>query len=93
MSKALANRIQTCIKEVVAEDQTGFIQGRSIGTNLMNTQSVIDYTDAMGTPGILLAVDFSKAFDMIRWNLIEKALQLFNFGDFVVTVVRTLLRY
>lgn len=90
MSKALANRIQTCIKEVVSEDQTGFIRGRSIGTNLMNTQSVIDYTDATDKPGFILALDFSKAFDMVRWQLIEEALYLFNFGEFIISVVKTL---
>lgn len=84
------SRIQSCIKEVVNEDQTGFIRSRSINTNLLNTQSIIDHADATGTPGILLALDFSKAFDMVRWELIEKALQLFNFGDFILTVVRTL---
>lgn len=90
MSKALANRIQTCIKEVVADDQTGFIRGRNIGTNLLNTQSIVDHADATGTPGILLALDFSKAFDTVRWQLIEKALQLFNFGEYILAVVRTL---
>lgn len=90
MSKALANRIQSCIKEVVVEDQTGFIRGRSIGANLMNTQSIIDYTDATCTPAIMLALDFSKAFDMVRWKLIEKALQLFNFGPFITAVVKVL---
>lgn len=72
MSKALANSIQRCIKQVISEDQTGFIRGRCIGTNLLNTQSVIDHADATGEPGILLALDFRKAFDMVRWKLIEK---------------------
>lgn len=41
VSKALATRLQSCIKEVVSEDQTGFIRGRSIMTNLLNIQSLI----------------------------------------------------
>lgn len=41
-SKALANRIQMCITDVVQADQTGFIRGRSITSNLFNIQRVID---------------------------------------------------
>lgn len=90
LSKAVATRIQSCIKEVVTQDQTGFISGRSIRSNLLNIQSVIDYSDATQTEGILLAVDYSKAFDKIRWELIYKALQAFGFGEFIIAVVMLL---
>lgn len=31
-------------------------------------------------PGLLLYVDFQKAFDTISWKFIDKALSFFNFG-------------
>lgn len=55
LSKALAKRIQSCISEVVSEDQTGFIRGRSITSNLHNIQTIINQADASGDPQILLA--------------------------------------
>ena len=30
-------------------------------------------------PGILLAIDFEKAFDSLRWGFLDKCLQTFNF--------------
>lgn len=90
LSKALANRIQSCIREVISEDQTGFIRHRCISSNLLTVQAIIDYTDETSTQGLLLALDYSKAFDMVRWKLIEKALQLFGYGDFITSVVNTL---
>lgn len=60
-SKSLANRIQLCIKDVVQTDQTGFIRGRTIGSNIMNTQAVIDQVNTSQSTGLLLAIDYTKA--------------------------------
>lgn len=60
VSKALATRLQFCIKDVVEEDQTGFIRGRSILTNLNNIQALIDHTNDTTGTGALLAVDYAK---------------------------------
>lgn len=92
LSKALATRIQSCIKEVVRDDQTGFIRGRNNISNLLNIQSTLDYTDTTQTEGILLAVDYSKAFNKIRWELIFKALEVFGFGQFVTAAIKLLFK-
>ena len=34
----------------------------------------------MNKPGLLMFVDFEKAFDSIEWAFIERALNYFNFG-------------
>jgi len=41
------------------------------------------YTNIEKLPGILLFVDFEKAFDSIEWNLISKVLEVFNFGPVI----------
>lgn len=88
ISKALAKRLQSCVKDVVAEDQSGFIRGRSIINNLNNIQALVDHTNASGESGALLAVDYAKAFDTVRWELIFHALEIFGFGDFILRVVK-----
>ena len=32
-------------------------------------------------PGLLLFIDFEKAFDTLEWSFIEKTLKYYNFGD------------
>ena len=32
------------------------------------------------TPGLLLLIDFEKAFDTVEWSFIEKTLQFYGFG-------------
>ena len=38
------------------------------------------YTEEHDIPGILLLIDFEKAFDSISWSFIESVLDFFNFG-------------
>jgi len=38
------------------------------------------YTDINKTEGILLFIDFEKAFDTLEWSFIHGALRTFNFG-------------
>ena len=37
-------------------------------------------TKVQSIPGILLLLDFRKAFDTVEWSFIQKTLDLFNFG-------------
>lgn len=89
-SKALANRLQSCIKEVISDDQTGFVKGRTIGMNLTNIQMAIDQTNASNSNGLLLAVDYRKAFGTVRWDLIFHAMELFGVGDYITSAVKIL---
>lgn len=55
---------------------------------LENYQKLSSYiTDSSG---ILLAVDYAKAFDTVRWSLIDKVLELFGFGEVITSAVKTL---
>ena len=40
--------------------------------------------------GLLIIVDYTKAFDTIEWNFIEYCLNLFGFGDFITESVKLL---
>lgn len=89
-SKALADKIQLGIKDVVSPDQSGFIKGRNIATNLTNIQLVIDQTNISKSSGLLCEVDYRKAFDTIRWDLIHHAMEIFGFGEVVCSAVKIL---
>ena len=43
--------------------------------------SVMNYVDEnKNVPGILLFIDFEKAFHTLEWNFIHQALEKVNFG-------------
>ena len=43
------------------------------------------YASTKQIPGLLLFIDFEKAFDIIEWPFIERTLKHFNFGASLVT--------
>ena len=90
-AKAIANRIKTVIPKLINNDQTGFLKGRFIGENIRLIDSIIKYASENNTPGLLLFVDFEKAFDSLdhERSFIERTLQYFGFGPSLTRWVKT----
>ena len=50
----------------------------------------MDYTDNENIPGLLVLIDFEKAFDSMSWSFIYKVLQFFGFGNTIIDWVKIL---
>ena len=85
---AIAARMKKVLPDLINSDQTGFLKGRSIGLNVRLIDSIIIYAESQNISGILLLIDFEKAFDTLEWNFIEKTLHYYNFGDSLITWVK-----
>ena len=88
-SACIANRIKTVLPHIIHEDQTGFISGRFIGENIRKIYDLLYYTEKHNIPGLLLLIDFEKAFDSVAWSFIFKVLAFFNFGPSLITWIKT----
>ena len=44
----------------------------------------MNITEELNIPGLLLIIDFEKAFDSISWKFINKVLKFFNFGESII---------
>ena len=80
-SKAIAKRIEPMLPQIIHTDQTGFIKGRYIGENIRLIDDLMEQTKIEKSSGLLLALDFRKAFDTLEWPLIQYTLLMFNFGE------------
>ena len=72
-------------RHVINNDQTGFLKNRTIGENIRLIDNIIKYASTKQIPGLLLFIDFEKAFDSIEWPFIERTLNHLNFGASLVT--------
>ena len=88
-TKAIANRLKTHLHKLINNDQTGFLKGRFIGENIRLIDSLVNYTSTKNIPGLLLSLDFEKAFDTLEWSFIQKALVSFGFGPSIVQWFKT----
>ena len=57
------------------------MRGRYIGQNIRLINDIIQQTEQQKIPGILILLDFQKAFDSLEWSFIQNTLTLFNFGN------------
>ena len=73
--------MKNVLHKIIHTDQTGFISGRYIGENSRLIYDIMEYTEQENIPGLLLLIDFEKAFDSVSWSLIQKVTIFFNFGD------------
>ena len=80
-SKAIAKRIEHMLPSLIHPDQTGFVKGRYIGENIRLISDIMEQTKKLNCPGILLSLDFQKAFDTLEWSCIHNVLKIYNFGD------------
>ena len=77
------------LPDLIHPDQTGFVKGRYIGENIRLISDVFESTTKHKIPGILIALDFRKAFDSLEWPFIMKTLDSFNFGTSIKRWINT----
>ena len=80
LSKTLANRLKVVLPKLIHHNQVGFITGRNIAENLRAISDIFDYTKDFNVPGILISVDFHKAFDSLTHTFLYAVLEKFNLG-------------
>ena len=86
----LAQRMQKVMDKIICNDQSAYIKGRYMGTNIRLVSDIIDYYDTTDKSGILLMLDFKKAFDSIEMNFLLKSLEYFNFGPSFIKWIQTI---
>ena len=84
-SAVISNRLKTVLDKVIHENQKGFIAGRFLGENVRLIYDVLFESKKQNIPGLLLSIDFEKAFDTVSWKFISKVLDYFNFGRSIKT--------
>jgi len=70
-SKAVAERLKKMLPDIVNQDQVGYVTGRNITDNIRTVLDILEYTDYENISGILINIDFEKAFDSVGWRFIE----------------------
>ena len=79
-SAALANRLRPVLPFIISDTQKAFMKDRFMGENTHLLYDLMHYLEENNKTGLLLLVDFEKAFDSIEWLFLKKALNSFNFG-------------
>ena len=79
-TKCIAKRLEKVSLILIANDQTDYVRCRYIGENVRLISDIIDYYEKVGIPGIIIFLDYEKAFDTVEWTYIQAVLGKMNFG-------------
>ena len=90
LTKILANRIKKYLPKLISTDQTGFVPGRYIGTNIQKIINISEYCQINNIKATQMNIDFEKAFDTVEWDYIYKSLEFFKFPTKIVKWVKLL---
>ena len=91
VSGCIAERIKPHLDKIIHGDQKGFVAGRYIGEAVRTTYDIIQWAKDNGKAGIILLIDFEKAYDSVSFSYIQKCLKFFNFGESLIKWVNILL--
>ena len=65
------------------------MKGRFIGETASSILDIIAHTESLQLPGVLLFIDFEKAFDSKEHEFLYKALECSNFGPSFIKWIQT----
>ncbi|GMI67424.1 hypothetical protein HRI_000411700 [Hibiscus trionum] len=82
VSKVLSRRISNMMSKVISDTQCAFIRGRQIFDGILIANEIIHSlkSNTCSNGGVILKLDFSKAFDCVRWDFLDMILEKMGFG-------------
>ena len=89
MSQVIASRIKSVLPYIIHDNQTGYEKDRFIGEIIRSSFDMMDFSVNENILGLLLFIDFEKAFDNVEWNFLYESLEMFNFGADFLRWVKT----
>ncbi|KAJ0570205.1 putative RNA-directed DNA polymerase [Helianthus annuus] len=79
ISKVLVGRLKTVIHKLVSEEQTGFLEKRSILDGPLMLNELIAWMKRSKKEGMIWKVDLEKAYDSLSWDFLDSILGQMNF--------------
>ena len=87
-SSAISNRIKKVLNILVSETQSGFIPGRNISDCTRLIYDIMHHVDEKNQDGLLLLIDFEKAFDSISWRFMYRVLSFLGFKNGLINWIK-----
>ena len=81
ISSCLTNRLRPLLCRIISKEQKGFLENRSIADCTRLMYDLIFECQFKKINGLILLIDFEKAFDSISWEYIRECLIRLNFGE------------
>ena len=85
LAKIFALRVKKVLPSIIGEQQTGFIEGREIHSNIRKTIDIVSHISTSGKSAMVISIDFIKCFDYLEHSGIFGSMEYFKFPDRFIT--------
>lgn len=90
LAKVLACCLDPCLPDIISENQTEFVRGRLLLSNIKRLLSIVLSTDVAQAAELVIALDMEKAFDRVEWDYLFFVLWKFGFGSKFISWLKLL---
>jgi mannosylglycoprotein endo-beta-mannosidase len=80
-TKVATIRLNTVADVVVRPSQTAFMQGRNILDGVVTLHETVHELHSKKLNGVILKLDFEKAYDKVKWSFLQQTLGMKGFSD------------
>ena len=77
------------MNKLISPEQSGFISVRYIGDNTRLIYDLMYCCENSDITGLLMLVDFQKAYDSISWKFLYSVMKLYGFGPSILRWINT----
>ena len=91
LSAILAKRLKPILDKLLGYEQKAYIPGRFMAECTRTMYDLFEHAKENNLPGMMLIIDFEKAFDSVNFDFILTTLDIFNFGENFKEQIRILL--
>ncbi|XP_028063785.1 uncharacterized protein LOC114267000 [Camellia sinensis] len=89
VAKVLSRRLRKVLPNIISEVQTTFLTGMCILDWVLIANEMVDWQKRSKKQGIILKLDFEKAYDSVNWEFLYSMLTNFGFGEKWVRWMKT----
>jgi hypothetical protein len=81
ITKALMLRFEDCMSKIICVSQNVFIKDRNIMDGVLSLHEILHETKRKNKDGVILKLDFEKAYDKISWSFLFDSMKQRGFCD------------
>ena len=80
IAKVMSRRIKVVLPSLIGEAQTAFVAGRQVLDGALVANEVVHWLKKKKKAGVLLKMDFQKAYDSVDWAALDMVMAAMGFG-------------
>ena len=88
ISKTLTLRLEKLAFKLILQTQSAFLKGRNIMNGVLALHEILHETKRKRGTGVVLKLDFEKAYNKVNWNFLFDCLKLWGFSEVWISWIR-----